>query len=295
MTNYNYAYIGLLLILVACGKTEKETPNGLKYTVIKNGDGVVPVVDQVLVFDYQLKDSKDSVWGETFKEGIPGAAKIADSTQQKTEDGLTQMFRMLSKGDSVRTEMPVNEFFNKVVGSPPPPYVDTTRSIIYTLKVQDIMSVEEYMKTREAQVKKREDKIFSRDKKDIEQYLTKNNINALQDTSGLQYVIHYSRGGKKPKVEQCVEVKYTGTILETGKVFDKSEKIAFPLNGVISGWRFGIPMLGIGDSATFFIPSKLGYGPPGYAGVIPPDAVLIFKVTLLDIKSEYDQETRTCK
>ena len=78
-------------------------------------------------------------------------------------------------------------------------------------------------------------------------------------------------------------------------MFDKSERISFPLNGVISGWKLGIPMLGKGDSATFFIPSKLAYGPQGYPGAIPPDAALIFKVTLLDIKSEYDQEARTCK
>lgn len=295
MNKSAYAFIGLLVLLIACGKTEKETPNGLKYTVIKNGDGVVAKKDEVLVFDYHLKDSKDSVWGETFKEGIPGATKIADTSQLKNEDGMTQMFRMLSKGDSVKTEMSVNDFFNKVVGAPAPPHVDSARSIIYTIKVQDIMSVEDYLKAREVHIKKREDQIFTRDTKDIGQYLTENNISALQDTSGLQYVIYNNDGGKKPSVNDCVEVKYTGTFLKTGQVFDQSEKISFPLNGVISGWKLGIPMLGKGDSATFFIPSKLAYGPQGYQGAIPPDAVLIFKVTLLDIKVEYDQATRTCK
>lgn len=295
MNKSAYAFIGLLVLLIACGKTEKETPNGLKYTVIKNGDGVVAKTDEVLVFDYHLKDSKDSVWGETFKEGIPGATKVADTSQLKNEDGMTQMFRMLSKGDSVKTEMSVNDFFNKVVGAPAPPHVDSARSIIYTIKVQDIMSVEDYLKAREGHLKKREDQVFTRDTKDIGQYLTENNITALQDTSGLQYVIYNNGGGKKPSVNECVEVKYTGTFLKTGQVFDKSEKISFPLNGVIAGWKLGIPMLGKGDSATFFIPSKLAYGPQGYQGAIPPDAVLIFNVTLLDIKGEYNQETRTCK
>ena len=50
-----------------------------------------------------------------------------------------------------------------------------------------------------------------------------------------------------------------------------------------------------GDSATFYIPSKLAYGPQGYPGAIPPDAVLIFNVTLLDVKDEYDGSTRSCK
>jgi FKBP-type peptidyl-prolyl cis-trans isomerase FkpA/FKBP-type peptidyl-prolyl cis-trans isomerase FklB len=157
------------------------------------------------------------------------------------------------------------------------------------------MSVENYIKARAVHIKNREQKVFSSDRGKIADFLTKNNINALQDTSGLQYIVHNKSGGKKPALNDCVEVKYTGKFLETGKVFDKSERIAFPLSNVIPGWRLGIPLLGIGDSATLFIPSKLGYGPQGYAGAIPRDAILIFDVTLLDIKSQYDQATRTCK
>jgi FKBP-type peptidyl-prolyl cis-trans isomerase FkpA len=296
MNKSAYAFIGLFTLLIACNKTTvKETPNGLKYTIIKAGDGVTPQKDQVLVFDYQLKDSKDSVWGETFKEGIPAATKIADSTQIANEDGMTQMFRELSVGDSVKTEMPVNEFFSKVVGAPVPPNVDTTRSVTYTLKVQDIMSVDEFLKAREVHIKKREQRVLGEDTKNINQYLSDNKATAQQDTSGLQYIIHSNGGGKKPSIDDCVEVKYTGKFLKTGEIFDKSEKISFPLNGVIAGWKLGIPMLGKGDSGTFYIPSKLAYGPQGYPGAIPPDAILIFNVTLLDVKDEFDQAARACK
>src|SRR5687768_7380484 len=104
MNKYNYAIIGLFVLLTACGKKEKETPNGLKYTVIEAGNDTIPKTGEIIVFDWELKDSKDSVWQETFKQGIPGAAQIADSAQLASEDGLTQMLRMLSKGDSVKTE-----------------------------------------------------------------------------------------------------------------------------------------------------------------------------------------------
>src|SRR5688572_9608913 len=221
MNKSAYAVIGLLTLLISCGKTVKETPNGLKYTVIKAGDGVNPKTEEVLVFDYELRDSKDSVWGETFNEGIPAATKIADSTQIANEDGMTQMFRQLSTGDSVKTEMTVNQFFNKVVGAPIPPNIDTTLSVTYTLKVKDIMTVEEFMKARDIYIKSREDCIFSKDTKDINQYLTDSKITALQDTSGLQYIIHNNSGGEKPSSEDCVEVKYTGRFLKTGEVFDK--------------------------------------------------------------------------
>ncbi|MGC1244530.1 MAG: FKBP-type peptidyl-prolyl cis-trans isomerase [Chryseosolibacter sp.] len=294
MNKYNYAFIGLLTVLVAC-KNEKETPSGLKYTIIEAGDGVNPKTEEVLVFDYELRDSKDSVWGETFTEGIPAATKIADSTQLANEDGMTQMFRSLSIGDSVKTVLSVNDFFNDVVGAPVPPQIDTTLSVTYTLKVKDIMSVDEFMKAREALFKKREAKKFNEDTEEIGKYLSGQNLTASQDTSGLQFIIHNTGSGKKPSIDDCVEVKYKGRFLKTGEVFDQAEKIAFPLNGVIAGWKLGIPMLGKGDSATFYIPSKLAYGPQGYPGAIPPDAILIFNVTLLDVKSEFDQATRSCK
>ncbi|HET9486621.1 MAG TPA: FKBP-type peptidyl-prolyl cis-trans isomerase [Chryseosolibacter sp.] len=294
MNKCTYAFVGLLMLLVACAKKEKETPSGLKYTVIKAGDGVLPKTEQIIVFDWMLKDSKDSVWQETFKEGIPGAAQIADSSQLSDEDGLTQMLRMLSKGDSVRAKMSVTEYFSKR-GGPVPPEIDSTLNIEFTIKVKEILTKEEFQPFMEAEFKKREVRVFTRDTEDINNYLSEQNVTALQDTSGIQYIIHNTGGGKKPTVDDCVEVKYKGTFLKTGEVFDQQERIAFPLNGVIAGWKLGIPMLGKGDSGTFYIPSKLAYGPQGYPGAIPPDAILIFHVTLLDVKSQFDQATRSCK
>lgn len=295
MNKSTYAVIGLLTLLLSCNQNVKETPNGMKYTIIEAGDGKAAEIDEVLVFDYELKDSKDSVWGETFTEGIPAATKIADTAQIANEDGMTQMFRALTVGDSVKTEMSVNEFFTKVVGAAVPPHIDTTLSVTYTLKVRNIMSVDDFMKDREALLKKREARVLSEDTEEIKKHLSESNLTARQDTSGLQYIIHSEGGGEKPTPDDCVEVKYTGRFLESGEIFDQAERISFPLSGVIAGWKLGIPMLGKGDSGTFYIPSKLAYGPQGYAGAIPPDAILIFDVTLLDVKDEFDQATRSCK
>ena len=294
MNKCTFAFAGLLTLLAACGKNEKETPNGLKYTVLKAGDGVTPKTKEIIVFDWELRDSKDSVWQETFKDGIPSPAQIADSSQLANEDGLTQMLRMLSKGDSVRTEMTMKDYFGKR-GGPVPPEIDSTLTMAFTIKVRNILPEAEFQSFMEEEYKKRELKIFDKDTKDIGKYLSDQNLAARVDTSGLQYILHNSAGGQKPTPDDCVEVKYKGTFLKTGQVFDQQERIAFPLNGVIDGWKLGIPMLGKGDSATFFVPSKLAYGPQGYPGAIPPDAILIFNVTLLDVKNEFDQETRTCK
>ena len=53
---------------------------------------------------------------------------------------------------------------------------------------------------------------------------------------------------------------------------------------MIPGWDEGIQLLQVGDKARMVIPSHLAYGERGAGGVIPPNAVLIFDVELMDVK-----------
>jgi FKBP-type peptidyl-prolyl cis-trans isomerase FkpA len=286
----------MLLLCIACTKKlEKETPNGFKFTVVKTGDGVLPKKEEVLVFDFLLKDSKDSVWKNTHDDGMPSPVLIADSAALGTEIGIVQMFRMLSKGDSVVVTMGAKEFFNDIGGGPIPPGIDSTLKISYYIQVRDIMNMESFRSFQTELMEKKQSAQVVKDEAIITKYLADNKIEAQQDTSGLRFVLHNSSGGSKPTTESCVEVKYRGKFLKDGKVFDQADKVSFPLNRVIRGWQLGIPMIGIGDSATFYIPSSLGYGPQGYPNQIPPDAILIFDVELLGIGKEFDQMTGTCK
>ena len=112
----------------------------------------------------------------------------------------------------------------------------------------------------------------------------------ITTASGLTYVITSRAKGRRPKTGETVLVHYTGTLTD-GTKFDSSqdrkEPIAFPLgrSAVIKGWDEGIAQLGIGDSAVLIIPPQLGYS-KGAGGVIPPNATLVFVVTLVDVKGE---------
>jgi len=297
MNRISNLLIGLTLLLcISCDKKiEKETPNGFKFTVVKAGDGVLPKKEEILVFDHLLKDSKDSVWNNTHTDGMPSAVMIQDSTALAGENGMVQMFRMLSKGDSVTVTLPITKFFRDVVGAPVPEGVDTTVNLSYCIQVNNIMKMEDFRNFQTEMMERKTKSQVTKDASIITKYLSDNKITAQQDTSGLHFVLHGSKGGSKPSLDNCVEVKYRGKFLKDGKVFDEAEHVAFPLNGVIRGWQLAIPMLGIGDSATFYIPSGLAYGPQGYPGQIPPDAILIFDVELLGFGGEFDQTTRTCK
>jgi len=107
--------------------------------------------------------------------------------------------------------------------------------------------------------------------------------------SGLRYQFIQKGNGKQAEAGKTVAVHYEGS-LENGKVFDSSyprkKPIEFKLGigQVIEGWDEGIALLQVGDKARFVIPSDLGYGSRGAGGAIPPNAILIFDVELMDVK-----------
>jgi len=120
---------------------------------------------------------------------------------------------------------------------------------------------------------------------------TKKLLNDLSDgysktDSGLMYKFLDNKNSNKPSKGEKVKVHYKGMLLD-GTVFDSSFKrnqpIEFTLGigQVIKGWDEGISLLGVGDKASFIIPSDLAYGESGAGGVIPPNAPLLFEVELI--------------
>lgn len=288
MIKFSYVLmLGSVLILMSCQKSEKETPGGFKYTVLKSGSGDEPKKGEIMVFDFQLRDSKDSVWNESYEDGMPAAIEKQDTSATNKQDVITQMLSQLKVGDSVKASISVVDFFKTLVRRPVPPQVDSSRTLTYFISVKDVMNMDNFMKWRM-------DKVSSRDEKMINDYLKDNNLNAERDSSGL-YIVNYTKGaGPKPTADHCVQVKYAGRLLTNGREFDKNENISFNLNQVIMGWQIGFPYLAKGDSATLLIPSRLGYGAEGFYG-IPPDAPLVFDVTLHDFKTGFDPQTKQCK
>jgi FKBP-type peptidyl-prolyl cis-trans isomerase len=285
--------IALLVLLTACNKSEKETPNGFSYKVVREGDGKLPKAQELIVFHYLIKDSKDSTWLDSNKEGFPGAYQIQDSSSLSTEIGMQQMFRMLSKGDSVSIAKPVNYFFKNVMGSMAPPNIDTTMTMTCNLGVIDVMDRSQFEAYQMKLYNEMTEKQKAKDTEAMDKYFAEKNIKAETDTSGVRYVLHTNNGKTKPTVDNCVEVKYTGRFLSNGEIFDQNDKLSFPLRQVIQGWQIGIPKIGEGDSATLYIPSGLAYGPRG-RGSIPPNAILIFDVQVLKVQ-QFDPVTNSCK
>ena len=105
--------------------------------------------------------------------------------------------------------------------------------------------------------------------------------------SGLQYEVVTEGKGAAPTATDTVKVHYTGTLVDGTKFdssYDRKEPVEFPVGGVIRGWTEALLLMTPGSKFKLVIPSDLAYGPQGRPG-IPPNAVLLFDVELLEVKA----------
>ena len=120
-------------------------------------------------------------------------------------------------------------------------------------------------------------------------FLAKNASQAgIQVTkSGLQYRILRAgpATGLRPMPADEVKVNYEGKLID-GQVFDSSYDRGAPavmtVRDLVPGWREALQLMRPGDEWLVYLPPALGYGDKG-AGPIPPGAVLVFKLELIDV------------
>lgn len=110
--------------------------------------------------------------------------------------------------------------------------------------------------------------------------------------------------GPNPKATDVVFVHYKGK-LEDGTVFDESQEIPLPVEGIfpkgsplplsrmLPGFTEGAQKMQKGGKYVMTIPAELAYGAtPPQGAPIPPNADLTFEVELVDFMSEQDFEQK---
>lgn len=93
-----------------------------------------------------------------------------------------------------------------------------------------------------------------------------------------------AEGEGDPVTTGRVTVQYEARLV-SGTVADPGNaplSFEFGEGDVIPGFELGVSGMRIGEERRIIIPSNLAYGSSGF-GPIPPDAVLIFRVTLVSV------------
>jgi len=107
--------------------------------------------------------------------------------------------------------------------------------------------------------------------------------------SGVKYYDVKIGTGPEAKSGDSVNMLYTGTLLNGTKFDSTADHGGTPFNftlgvgQVIKGWDFGVVGMQPGGQRRLVIPGSLAYGPQGQGSTIPPNATLLFDVTLISI------------
>lgn len=184
-----------------------------------------------------------------------------------------------------------------------PDFIKKGDKVIYFIKLVSIKTKEQMQKEQQAafkkqmdeqmaKMKKEQEKNIVKEEKELQTYFKTNNITPIKTTSGLYYTIKEASEDIKPNNGDTVVMNYTGKLMN-GTKFDSNEDSTFNhvqpfefslgAGRVIKGWDEGVALLNKGSKATFYIPSRYGYGANAQAK-IPANSILIFDVELKNIK-----------
>ena len=285
-----------MTIAISCSN-EKETPEGVKYTVVKSGDGRVARPGEVVVMEVSIRDKKDSAWFDSRKAGMPEMIMIRHDSVKKSEYGIIELFRLTSVGDSITMTVPARDFFERTWIQPVPPGVDPLSPFTFYVKTTHVLdsmtainlrdSLERGARAKwEKEQQAQSSNQLAVDTTMIDEYIAGKNLKAQTTASGLRYIV--AKQGKGPMAVdgQVASVKYKGYLL-SGTVFDEGE-YSFPIGQrqVIQGWDEVVTLMNVGTKLTVYIPSGLAYGPQRRSQEILENTVLVFDMELQDLKNQ---------
>ena len=281
------AIAGLALVFASCNSKFEKAPSGLAYKIIKGDSKEKLKAGQIIKINGIVKlTPKDSVMFTTYGH-LPEYLPV-DTTAKKSYD-FNEILILASVGDSVVTVAQVDSLVKMGLAQ----YSDVLKKgdqIQTSLKILKVFNNEQ---EKNADQTKELDQEKQREIATLESYLKKKGIKAEKTANGVFVEVKDAGQGPKAAVGQQLSVDYTGSLLETGKKFDSNVDTTFghvqPLQFVIGSgqtiraWEEGFQFFGKGGKGTLYVPSLMGYGPPGKPPVIPAYASLVFEVEVKDM------------
>ncbi len=284
------AFAALVIMITSCNTNYEKTKSGLAYKIFKGNGKQKLKGGQIAKINVVVKLSpRDSVLFTTSNR-LPEYVPV--DTSSRLSHDHNEVLKLASVGDSIvvisqvdtlvkRGQAQYNEMFKR------------RDQIVYNIKVLGAFAGQEDM-ARDQQQEFEKEK--NREIAQMESYLKKKGIKAQKTPNGV-FVELQNPGDVNQKVQNGnqVTVKYTGSLLENGKVFDSNKDPKFghpqPFSFIVGegktirGWEEGITLFGKGGKGNVYIPTLMGYGPPGAPPTIPPYSALKFEVEVSDINT----------
>jgi FKBP-type peptidyl-prolyl cis-trans isomerase len=127
--------------------------------------------------------------------------------------------------------------------------------------------------------------LIRKDRERIQNYIERKNLNMIESPTGLWYQIINEGEGVILTDNVKVVLDYVCSLLDGTECYSSKtlgpKELILGRSSMESGMNEGLRMLKPGGEAIFIIPPFLAYGLPGDGKMIPPRAVIVYNVHIL--------------
>lgn len=123
----------------------------------------------------------------------------------------------------------------------------------------------------------------------IEKYIKRHKWEMQETETGLYYMIYAQTNGIEIKSGDIVEFSFKTSLMNGDVLYDSdatgNRKMKVDMNQEESGLNEGLKLMKKGEKAYFILPPHLAFGVAGDSYKIPPYAVLVYDIEIVDVKT----------
>lgn len=281
-------YSLFVLLVVSCGPKFEQLQSGFEFRSIESMNGKYAEDGDALKVHMTIT-IEDTVVTDT-RDFSPIGRRLAMNSMQPE---FKEVIRRIGVGDSAQIRMNLYKYA-KLEGQPGD-LADSAKTITMSIRVLDI-------KNEANMIEDMINELTEFEENAIKDYLINNNLEAQRTEEGVYYIISREGDGEHVAVGDTVVSNFTLKLLNDKVLTTTEESVAqeagvynsagryvpysFTLekDRLLEGWLIGVPLLKEGGKGTFFLPSRYGFGTKSAAGVIPPNATLIYDIEVLELR-----------
>ncbi len=130
--------------------------------------------------------------------------------------------------------------------------------------------------------------MVQKDREIIQSYIERKKLNMKESPSGLWYMIVSPGNGGNLKENDRIFMNYECDLLDGTRCYSSDtlgiKEIAIGKSKIERGLTEGLKLMKRGSEAIFILPPFLAYGLLGDGKKIPPRAIIIYKISILEKK-----------
>ncbi len=108
-------------------------------------------------------------------------------------------------------------------------------------------------------------------------------INYTKDPSGIYFQIIESGTDIKPTINSRISFTFTAKFLNDTLLSQITTPYTESMTNLIEGWQIGLQLIGKSGRIKLVVPSSLAYGCNGAPPGIPPNTILYYDITLVNV------------